>query len=92
MGTINDYQAFMAQFEGYRISDQDVDSSDSDITYYGYNNREGDWYIMQYDKSVSGDVDVKSWRFVKGTASDDYATQWAARESQSYQLLETAFN
>ena len=91
MGTINDYAYFHNKFQGYQISDQDIDSVDSEIFYYGYVNRAGDWYIMKEDTSVSGDANVKSWRFAKGDIDDDYTTQWAARESQTYADFEDTF-
>ena len=91
MGTINDYQYNQARFEGYKLSDQDVNSSDADITYFGYVNKEGDWYIMRYDKTVGGDADLRAYRYVEGTITDDYTTQWAAREAQTYADYEDTF-
>jgi len=89
MGTINDYTYFHQKQSGYQISDEDVKSSDNDITYYGYLDREGNWYIMEEDVSVSGDDDLKAWKFIKG--SSGYTTNWAARQTLTYEDFETAF-
>ena len=77
--TINDYSLYHAKLNGYQISDQDVDSGDSDIIYFGYVNQRGEWYIMKEDQSVGGDANVLSWRFYKGDSG--YSTNWANRES-----------
>ena len=89
MGTINDYQYFHQRQAGYQIVDQDVDSGDGDITYYGFLNQEGEWYIMQEDLSVSGDANLKAWRFIKGDS--DYSTNWTGREALSYDTFQNAF-
>ncbi len=89
MGTINDYANFHQRQAGYQISDEDADSTDNDVTYYGYLNQEGEWYIMKEDFGVGGDDDLKSWRFAKGSAN--YTTNWAARQALTYEDFETTF-
>lgn len=89
MGTVNDYAYFHQRQAGYQISDEDADSADVDITYYGYLNQEGEWYIMREDVNVGGDDDVKAWRFAKG--SSGYTANWALRESLTYADFETTF-
>ena len=91
MGTINDYTYFHQRQAGYQISDEDANSADSDITYYGYLNQEGQWYIMREDVSVGGDDDVKAFRFTKGALDSDYTTNWALRESLTYADFEATF-
>lgn len=89
MGTINDYTNFHQKMAGYQIVDQDVDSSDSDVTYYGHVNQEGEYFIMKEDLSVSDDADLKAWRFNKG--SSGYATAWSGREALSYDTFINTF-
>jgi len=87
--TVNDYFFFQSSLAGFMPCDQDVDSSDADTNYYGYENAEGEWYIMKEDLSVGGDADLISWRYSKG--DDDYATNWAGREALSYTRTSIAF-
>ena len=87
--TVNDYALFLSLLGGYFPTDEKVKSDDDDVKYTGYLNRNGEWYIMNYDCSVDGDNDLLSWRFAKGDS--DYATNWTARESLDYDLPSVIF-
>ena len=93
--TFNDYSNFHALFQGYGLSDQDAKSDDADITYFGYLNYTGEWYIMRQDSSVGGDSDLQAWRYVRGGGDDpdtvDYATAWAGREALDYDTFQETF-
>lgn len=89
MGNINDYSMFHVHMVGYQVSDEDVDSSDGDITYTLYTNNRGEWYIMKEDISVGGDADLKAWRFIKGAT--DSSTNWTGREGLTYDTFENTF-
>ena len=64
----------------YRLSDQDINGT---IKYYGYVDRNGNWYIAKNDGSDG------SWRFIKG--SSDYPTNWANRASLEYNYYYNVF-
>ena len=85
MGTINDYGEFAFWQEGFKISDEAVDSGTTTLRYFGYVNREGHWHIMRKDYATP-----VNYRFAKGTAN--YATNWGVRESLSYNLFDVEFN
>lgn len=87
--TVNDYAFFQSFLAGFMPCDQDVDSADSDINYYGYENTEGEWYIMKEDLSVSGDSNLISWRYSKGDSN--YGTNWTGREALTYERTNTTF-
>ena len=84
MGTINDYGEFALWQEGFKISDEVVDSNNQKIRYFGYVNREGDCQIMKVDYS-----EPKSWRFVKGR--ENYEENWAGRQELEYQRFHREF-
>jgi len=88
-GTTNDNSHFFVQIKGFQYSDQDVNSSDSDITYTLYLDRYGGWYIMREDVSVSDDDNVKAIRFIKGSIDSD--TNWTAREALDYDTFYETF-
>jgi len=87
--TINDYALFQALLGGFLPCDKETKSTDSDINYYGYENRHGEWYIMEEDLSPAGGTSPNSWRYIKGDS--DYATNWTGREALSYSRTSTAF-
>jgi len=87
-GTLNDSQLFESRLAGYKLQQQQVNSGDSDITYYGYINRKGEWYIMRIDRTVSGSVEI-AYDFIKGASL--YSTNWTNRESLSYTTFDATF-
>ena len=82
---INDYSAFAFLYDGYKVNDQAVDSGDSNITYFGFLNKFGEWFIMK--QTVCGTT--LSFRFVKGASA--YTTAWTARQAQTYDYLDVTF-
>lgn len=84
MGTINDYGEFAFWQEGFKISDEQVDSNEQQIRYFGYVNREGNWHIMRVDYRTP-----KSYRFTSGT--NNYETNFGVRESLDYRLFNEEF-
>ena len=86
--TINDYKFFEAKLAGYKIANQQAKAADADITYYGYIDRLGNWYIMKRDGSDGG-AGVITFTFIKGSTL--YSTNWTARESLTYAAFDTTF-
>ena len=84
MGTINDYGEFALWQEGFKITDETVDSARNNIRYFGYVTRDGDWQIMKVNYS-----DPKEWRFVKGR--ENYEENWSAREELDYLRFNVEF-
>lgn len=66
--------------DGYRISGIDDDSESS---YYGFINKDGEWFIMR-ETSSSGD-----YRYVRG--SSNFPTNWSNRTSLSYDYFHNVF-
>lgn len=85
MGTINDYSTFAFFLQGYQASDQATNSSDSNVLYYGFVDKEGAWYIQE--QTTSGTT--LAWRYAKGTSG--FTTNWALRESLTYETWNEAF-
>lgn len=83
MANINDYFRFALWQEGFKVSDEAENTGDSTITYFGYLNREGHYYIMEANDTNG------TYRFVTGTSG--YATAWAARQTLSYDYFDTTF-
>lgn len=67
-------------FDGYNISDMDADS---DTKYYGYEDVDGNWYIMREVTSTG------AYRYTSG--SSDYSAAWTARASQIYNYFSVEF-
>jgi len=86
--TINDLMVLHFAREDFKISDQATNSVDTDIRYYGYINRAGEWYIMQEDRTPASGVD-REYRFTKG--GSNYSTGWAGREGLSYDTYDAVF-
>lgn len=86
--TINDQMYFTSKMAGYKISNKRAKAGDSDITYYGYVDRRGNWYIMKVDKSdgVAGNT---TYEFIKGASL--YSTNWTTRESLVYASFDSTF-
>lgn len=87
--TFNDNAAFSFLYEGYKPADQATNSGDSDIYYYGFVNKVGEYYIMRHDTSAGAD-NLQEYRYVKGDGA--YSTAWSARESLDYGAFNTIFN
>lgn len=64
----------------YKISDMDTSS---DPSYFGYIDKDGNWYITELTEST-GEV-----RYCKG--SSDYSTNWTSRASLTYDLYNNVF-
>lgn len=61
--------------DGYVVSDKDDDASPN---YFGYVDRQGNWYIMKETVNPGADT----YRFVGGTG--DYTTNWTNRAILTY--------
>jgi len=85
MGTINDYARFGFLLQGYQASEQATNTTNTNIVYFGFVGREGDWYIQEQ----TTDGTTLQWRYDKG--DDAFATAWAARQSGTYQQWDTEF-
>lgn len=64
--------------DGYRI----VQIDDSVPAYYGFTNKDAEWYIMREDASGN-------YRYKKGTV--DFTTNWSARAGLTYQYFDQEF-
>lgn len=64
--------------DGYRISQLD----DSSPAYYGFTNKDGNWFIMKEDSSGN-------YRYAKGSSS--FATNWTGRAGLSYDYFDVVF-
>lgn len=69
---------------GYGIND--IDESNSPVFYYGFENKEGKWYILKEDKTISTNP---TYRYSKGTT--DYSTNWTNRSSLTYGTFNNTF-
>jgi hypothetical protein len=65
---------------GYRISDMD---ETGDPNYFGFEDKDGNWYIMEYN------IALNTFRYVKDASG--YAAGWAGRAGLSYDLFENVF-
>lgn len=66
--------------DSYIISEID----ESYISYYGFINKEGGWFIMREDP------DNGSFRYTKGDS--DFSGNWTGRENQNYDYYHNVFN
>ena len=82
---INDYAYMAFLLDGFRVSDDARNSGDSTIRYFGYLNKEGEWYIMR--QSTSGTT--VAYRFARG--GSDYTTAWTGREALDYEYFDVCF-
>ena len=81
-------QALLTDPEGHLINDDptfkykitDIDSA-GDTKYFGYTDKDANWYIRQLTGTTS--------RYVKG--SSGYTTAWTNRATQSYDYFYTIF-
>lgn len=64
--------------DGYNISQID----DSSPAYYGFVDKNGNWYIMKEDSS-------NNYRYTKGTSS--FSTNWTGRAALSYDYFDAIF-
>lgn len=65
--------------DGYRISEVD----DNTISFYGFINKDGAWFIMK------GDADTGSFRYAKGNS--DFPSNWAMRANLKYDYFYKLF-
>ena len=65
--------------DGYRISEID----ESDISYFGYTNKDGAWFIMK------GDTDTGSFRYARGDSN--FPGNWTNRENLKYDYFSNIF-
>ena len=66
--------------DGYAISEIDDAGNPA---YYGYINKNGNWFIMQEN------VAAKTYRYAKGAS--DYTTNWTNRASLTYDYFYNVF-
>lgn len=78
MPSVTDNFSFNEDFNGYRISDEMDHSVDSEIRYYGFINRVGDYYIMERNSTTG-----VTYRYYHSTESS-YTAAWTLRESLTY--------
>lgn len=70
--------------DGYRINQLD-DTSDAPNSYYGFVDKDGDWFIMKDDGSGN-------YRYYKKTPSDDvFSVEWANRTGFTYNYFDAIF-
>ncbi|MFA6142508.1 MAG: hypothetical protein WC738_04345 [Candidatus Omnitrophota bacterium] len=83
-GTINDLMVMHFAQGDYKISDEADDSvSPTTKKYYGYLNRDGEWYIMRRD------LTAKTYRYFAG--SSNFTDGWSGREAYDYGTYEEIF-
>ena len=66
--------------DNYQPSDE---TNTGEVDYYGFLDRNGNWYIQQYDYN-NGTI-----RYIRG--SSDYTTNWTNRESLTYRYYNQVF-
>lgn len=66
--------------DGYKVADLDTSSTPA---YYGFISSTGSWYILE-ENTLAG-----TYRYTKGTT--DYATNWTARASKTYDYFNVVF-
>lgn len=64
----------------------DSDDVNNSLRYEGYERADGEWYITRITAVTNK---LTEFRYVRGAS--DYATAWANRAAQTYQLFGTAF-
>lgn len=72
--------------DGYNIAQVD-DSSDPDYAYYGFTNKDGNWYIQR--EALTG-VETGSYRYFKGSTS--FSSNWTGRDGLGYDDFEDIFD
>lgn len=65
--------------DGYRISEVD----DNIITFYGFTNKDGAWFIMKED------TETGSFRYARGISN--FPSSWTNRENLKYDYFNNAF-
>jgi len=68
----------------YKIADVD-DNGPGNISYYGYVDVDGGFYILKEDRSVT----PNTYRYFKGDSG--YPANWAARAAKTYQYFYEVF-
>lgn len=69
----------------YTIAQID-DTSSATYAYYGFQDKSGNWYILQ--ETISGSSQG-NYRYVKGSSS--FSTNWTNRATQTYDTFENTF-
>lgn len=67
--------------EGYKVTEISTDESSY---YYGFVNKDGNWYVMREDPTEG------SFRYVKGDIN--FSSGWKKRESLKYDYFHNVFN
>jgi len=75
------FSPFLSVLAGYQISDQEVGAT----SYYGYLDRDENWYIM---KAVRNGA-ITNYTYVKGAFG--YSANWANRTNLVYQTFSEVF-
>ena len=70
---------------GYGINNTDNDGNDVNPNYYGFEDKDGNWYIMKEDKSSNPAI------YTYSLGASDYSTAWTNRASQSYDTFGNTF-
>ena len=83
-GTLID-PALKQPTDGYNISQLD-DTSSATYAYYGFVNKDGNWYIQR--ETLTG-VDTGAYRYFKGSTS--FSTNWEGRVDLGYDDFEDIF-
>lgn len=83
MRDITDNSAINADFSGFRSSDRATKTGVAAVTYWGFLNRFGDYYIMEQNTAAG------TWRYFYGRGS--YTTAWSQRESLDYDYFDAIF-
>lgn len=65
--------------DGYQVAEID----DSDVSYYGFTNKDGNWIIMREDTEAS------SFRYVKG--AEAFPDNWSNRVKLNYEYFHNVF-
>jgi hypothetical protein len=79
--------------DGYKINQ--IDDTDTTYSYYGFQNKNGDWFIMR--ETTSG-VDAGQYRYTKGTNSPGFSDGWDNKEDpgaagyEDYNYFNDIFN
>ena len=73
---------FQAPVVNFQIADID---DTPPLSYYGYLDAQGGWYIMQDDTSIT----VEAIRFARGTS--EYTSNWGSREVLNYGYYDGVF-
>lgn len=85
--SLNDNMSTVFAIDGMKPSDQNQKATDTTITYFGFVNSKGEWYIMQQVATNSG-ADL-TFKYIKGNSG--YTANYALRESLTYDYFYNIF-